>query len=293
MVPFTYNISWAQGAALGEIAKLEYRLVPSLGDTEMSTYTFNLGGGIKMKSGFLGIGLGYTNHNFSFFDLPGNFESQEYEEIHVLRARLFYRHKMGKGWSANFSVAPGLSSNFAEGISGDDFQINVSTGLSKRWEGGKGPATFSFGLAFGTAFGKPQFFPTLSFGKKLSERWNYVLGIPVSGLTYRPDERHSLRARATFFGTYANISSTVSFNDIGDLRHTKLQVNGLDFGVEHNFRIQPNFTTVIRVGYWSTNQFRILDGENTELFNFETTGAAYISMGLTFNLNKRRYGNKK
>lgn len=293
MVPFTYNMSWGQGPAPGEIAKLEYRLVPSLGNTELRTSAFNLGGGVKVKSGFLGMRFGYTHHNFSFFDLPGNFGSQEYEEIHVLRAQFAYRHKMGKGWWANASVAPGLSSNFGEGISDEDFQVNGLVGLSKRWKGKKGPGTFSFGLAFGTAFGKPQFFPTLSLEQKLGEAWGYVLGIPVSGLTYRPNERHSLKVRATFFGIYANISSTVPFNDLGNLKHTKLQANGLDLGVEHNFRIQPNFTTVIRVGYWSANNFRILDVENTELFNFKTTGAAYISMGLRFNLNKRMYGNKK
>ncbi|MGB5817948.1 MAG: DUF6268 family outer membrane beta-barrel protein [Saonia sp.] len=286
MLSLIYVPTWCQMPDPGELGRFEYSMVPSLGDTDLRQYGMHLTGGKKLKSGMVGLGLSYTKHEFSFFNTFQTFDESLYENIHTVRASFFYRRILNDSWSMNIGATPTLSGNFKNNVSSDDLVFNVRAMVSKKWKSETGFSVLSFGIGYGTFFGEPQILPAFSFRKIVNRTWSYFLGIPTTGVNYNFNERHSIRARGAFSGLYANNSATTPFEGIGNLTNTKIRYNGADLGLEHHYRIQPNFTTVIRMGYLLGNRLEILDEANDLLYDFEPNGSAYVSIGLKFNINK-------
>lgn len=268
-----------------DVAMFEYRIIPDINDVEARTYTINANIFTTLLNGNLEFGLSYSNNQFSFFDQPTLLDEASYEETHILEASIAFEKKVTGSWSFAMGIAPTLASDFGNAVTHEDLILNASLAISKKWGHHMGHSTIAFGIAHGTAFGEPLFFPIATFTRKINEKWMYYLGIPRSGITTNINERHAIKAKALFSGSYSNISSTVTF-DNRTIADSKLQYNGLDFGLEHDYRIQPNFTTVIRLGYAAVNNFEIVDNNDRLLYDFEPESSIYFNIGLKFNLNK-------
>ncbi|WP_282079322.1 DUF6268 family outer membrane beta-barrel protein [Aquimarina algiphila] len=279
------NVLWAQNPDM-EVAGFEYTVIPGLGEVGIEKYTANLNFGKKFNKSVLGFGASYDSYNFMFNNAAIDFDTQSYETIHTIKTRLFYRYSINNSWFATVLFSPSLSSNLEGSLSSEDLIMSSAATVSKSWDNETKSSVLTFGISFGTAFGKPQFIPVISYQKMINTQWSYNLGIPRTKLNYSFDLRHKVSISASFKGLFGNISSTMNFKDLGNLTDTKLQYNALDTSVEYNYRIQPNWTTVIRIGYSPWNQLKILDKENKEIYDFEIDNTVFISMGLKFNLNK-------
>ncbi len=282
----TIQIMWSQNPNT-EIAGFEYTTIPNVGDTGIEKYTLNLNLGKRFKKrGTVGVGVSYTYYDFMFNNASLDFDALSYENIHTIKSRFFFKYFINTTWSANVMFAPMLSSNFEGSLSHEDVIISSAVTLSKSWSNEKASSLFTFGIGFGTALGAPQLIPIVSFKKKVNETWSYSLGVPRTEINYHFDSRHTLSTTASFNGLFGNISSTVDFQDLGSFVDTKLQYNSLDTSLDYRYRIQPNWTTIIKIGYSPWNQLKILDNENNEIYDFEPNSSLFIAMGLKFNLNK-------
>ncbi|WP_299433508.1 DUF6268 family outer membrane beta-barrel protein [uncultured Aquimarina sp.] len=286
------NTLWSQRPK-GEIGGFEYSIIPSVGDTQIEKYAVNLNFGTKLGKNLLGFGFSYTYYDFlykkdSFID----FDLAPYETIHNIQFRFFYKYSIGDSWSGIFMFSPSISSNLQGSLSGNDLIINSIASISKKWGDNDTFSLFTFGIGFGTPFGEPQLFPAISFRKKVNSQWNYVLGLPETSLNYNYGERHTFSGKATFNGLFGNASSSTILPDNSLQTDTKLQFNSLNTGFQYNYRIQPNWTTVISLGYTPWNQLRVLDNHNNELYDLGSNSSFYISMGLKFNINKMMNENK-
>ncbi len=280
------NVLWSQNPGK-EIAGFEYSVIPDIGETSIEKYSMNLNLDKKIdEKGVIGFGVSYDYYNFMFDNSSLDLDATAYERIHNIKASIFYKHFINTSWSANLVLSPSLSSSFDTSIDNEDFIINSSVTLSKSWTNRDKEALLTFGVDFGTTFGKPQLIPVISFKKNRAAKWSYALGFPQTRVHYTFDVRHRISADAGFNGLFGNVSSTVDFLGIGSLHDTKLQYNSMDTSLEYNYRIQPNWTTLIKVGYSPWNQLKILDKENNELYDITANGSMFISMGLKFNLNK-------
>ncbi|GAA4274507.1 DUF6268 family outer membrane beta-barrel protein [Aquimarina gracilis] len=282
----TVNIIWSQNPN-NELAGFEYITVPDLGDASVEKYSlsFNLGKKFK-KRAVLGLGIFYDYHEFTYTNASLNFDTGPYVDFHTIKTKLFFKYFIDTSWSANVMFAPLLSSNFEESISSEDVILSSAITLSKSWKTKAGSALLTFGVGYGPAFGKPQLIPVVSFKSKIDETWSYSLGSPKTTINYRINPRHSVSAVVGFNGLFGNVSSTTNIPEIGLIDNTKLQYNSLDTGINYLYRIQPNWTTIVKLGYSPWNQLKILDNENNEIYDFEPNGSVFISMGLKYNLNK-------
>ncbi len=281
----TVNIIWSQSPNM-EIAGFEYTTIPDVGGASVEKYSMNLNLGKKFKNrGVLGLGVSYDYHDFIFNNASLSFDARPYESMHRITADFSFKYNINTTWSTDVIFAPSLSSNFEESLSNEDIVINSSLTLSKSW-GEEKSSLFTFGIGYGTLLGKPQLIPLVSFQKKVNSKWNYIVGIPKTEINYHFNSRHKIAVLAGLRGFFGNISSTVNFPGIGPFTNTKLQYNSLDTGINYTYRIQPNWTTIIKVGYSPWNQLEILDSENNEIYDFEPDSSLFISMGLKFNLNK-------
>ncbi len=270
-----------------EIGGFEYSIIPDLGDTSVEKYTLNLNLGKRFKKrGTFGVGVSYNYYDFMFNNASLDFDAHSYENIHTIRARFFFKYFINTTWSANVMFAPIVSSNFEGGLSHEDVIISSAVTLSKSWSNEKTSSLFTFGIGYGIALGEPQLIPIVSFRKKVNETWSYFLGIPRTKLNYHFDQRHTLSTEASLNGLFSNISSSINFQELGSFTDTKLQYNSLDTSLNYVYQIQPNWTTVVKIGYSPWNQLKILDNENNEIYDFEPDSSLFISIGLKFNLNK-------
>ncbi len=238
-----------------------------------------------VKTILVGFGLSYSKYDFSFFNTPDASAFSSFEQMHALRPTLLIGKKLDSNWTLNAAFSPVISSNFKNGIKREDILAGGRLTVSKRWKSQNGFALFTFGLAYGTLLGEPQIIPLLSFTKKINSSFSYFLGIPATGVKYHINERHSFKLRAAVSGLYANNAQEISFNGFEEVTNTKLLYNALDVALEHRYRIQPNLTTVARLGFVPTSQLEIRGPGQELIYDFLPKSTAYFTMGLSFNLN--------
>ncbi|GAA4276377.1 DUF6268 family outer membrane beta-barrel protein [Aquimarina mytili] len=280
------NVLWSQNPSK-EIVGFEYGLIPNLGETSVEKYTVNFNLGKRLnKSQTIGFGVSYNAYNFMFNSTSNGFDASAYENIHDIMLKVYYKYAITTSWSANLMFSPTISSSLSESLSGEDLILSSIATLSKSWRNGDKRSLLVFGIGYGASLGKPQFIPVISFRKKINARWSYILGAPQTMISYHSNERHKISAEASINGFFGNVSSGVDFPEIGSLQNTKLQYNSLDMALQYKYRIQPNWTTIIKMGYSPWNQLKILDNGNNEIYDFGASSSLFISMGLKYNLNK-------
>ncbi|MDT0606804.1 hypothetical protein [Croceitalea rosinachiae] len=285
MVVLSYSKMHGQSFEFNELVSFEYSLVPSVGETEARMFNLSFTTKKATEIGLIGLSLSYSNHQFSFFEVDNDLENS-LEVFHIVEPRFFYSGSIKNNWSLNISMSPILSSSLINDITNEDLIYNGKITISKDWYNNKNFNSFTLGIGRGQILGEPQFFPIISFNKEIGERLSYSLGFPKSGLWYLVNERNLIHLRGMLSGIYANTSATTIFN--GDqIQHTKLKFSGLDIGLEHIYRLQPNISATTRIGFLSNNSLELLDSNQNLVYNFEPNGSAYLTMGIKYNLNKK------
>ncbi len=277
----------AQKGIHDDIARFEYRMVPSAGDISWGNYAIALTPRIAFpKNNVLGGQFLYEKTMFSFFDTTVGLPIDSFEEIHQIAAGVFYRSNFSNAWGMKVFFSPVISSNLSQSLSWDDVQYAGSIAFLKKWIGEKNDIGFRFGLGYGALFGEPDFYPILSVGGTLGNHMGYRLGFPETHVYRNIGERHQVNLSVAPEGSFTNLSGALNDNGLPNLNDAKLEYKALDIGLEHTFRIQPYLNTLVKVGYLTENSLQLLDEATVMLNDFDTNGSVYITMGLTVNLNK-------
>ncbi|MEM1337745.1 MAG: hypothetical protein AAF634_05215 [Bacteroidota bacterium] len=286
--------SRAQGLEYDDTIDFQYAIAPSVGKHQLEIFLFSMN--VSCKAGFadLAFGLEYQTNAFVYFNVPGINPLDSFEQFYVFSPTVGIAKELGKGWYFHGHARPVLSSNFSSGLSKEDFIPGYQFGLQKRWQGDGTFSVLDIGLEYGTMVsGKPGVFPILKYHKKIGEHFSVVLGYPSSRVTYIPSNRHTLDFSASLQGFYYNNSDVVVFNTGNPITDTKLVFNGLDVQATHLYRIQPQFTTVVRIGFLAPHTMEIATTEGLSLYDFSPNNSIYFSIGITYNLKMDLDGQKK
>lgn len=270
-----------------ELGRFEYTILPDMGDVQMERYQLNGMIGKKTKNGFLGFGISYAHIDFVFKGLSTPFDFNSYREMQVIQPRVMYRHLLKNNWSLQASVQPTLSSNFSGSLSSEDLQFNIMLNASKSWGEAGRQSQLSFGVLYGVVLGEPGFLPLVQYTKQVNEHLSYAIGIPRTGVFYTFD-KNTLGLQLAPNGLYSNNSEYVSIPELGSIRDTKLQLNGIGVVLEHNYRLDDLFSTSIKAGYVVGEELSIRDVDGNKIYTFDTSPTPTISMGIKMNINKRR-----
>ncbi|GMN07072.1 hypothetical protein MTsPCn5_24610 [Croceitalea sp. MTPC5] len=275
----------AQKKEKSGFATFHYDMVPEVGEASWNQYSVAFNKSLfSFKRQELGFVAGYRNTTYDFFETAIPSVTKAFEEIHLITGGFFYRHDLQRNWGFEVTFSPVISSTLDSGISGADFQYGGNANIHKIWNTNDGKVTaLKLGAGYGTALGQPSFYPVFSFMTTFN-RWSLELGFPGSSITYDITPRHDLCLNAEYLGSYANIQNGLPigqevYND------SKLEYEAIDLGVTHKYRLQPNFTSVLRMGYLMDNNLRLLSGNEQQLNEFNTSESIYFSMGLILNFN--------
>ncbi|WP_461444660.1 DUF6268 family outer membrane beta-barrel protein [Maribacter sp.] len=271
-----------------EIAGLEYGYLPELGNTELRTFKANINLAKPIGKSIIGFGLSYQNFGFSFDEATNVIDLDGYGNMHAIRANLSFIRPLGNSWAVVASVGPSLMSNFGDGISSEDLVFNVLAATTKRWGDSDRNTMIMVGLIYGAQFGEPRVFPALSLRQKLNPHWSYSVGLPVTGLNYRINDRHRISVLASPEGLFANNSNPVAVEGNRSLSDTKLLFNGLNTRLAYTYRFTKFLAFSVEGGFIPISNLRILDNENQDIYDFEPDSGAYFKAGLKLVLNRKQ-----
>ncbi|TAI47200.1 hypothetical protein EW142_10970 [Flagellimonas allohymeniacidonis] len=267
-----------------EIASFDYSLLPNINNTDISETSIRLNHQFNWANTTLQLHGTYLQRQYQFYGNTALINFGNFETTHFLQFKGTVNRSLGKNWKLQSEIAPSLASNLENGLSTRDWVLNQSVGLVKEWNGPNRKVSLKFGAGRGTFFGKPQFVPILKYGISHGNKWSLNLGFPKSDYIQVINERNSIASFIAVNGTYTNLSGNISIDDLGTFEHAKLVQNGIDFGLEYLFRIQPNFTTSLKSGYSMVNSLEIQDENENILYDFDPNGSVYISIGLKYNI---------
>ena len=267
-----------------EIASFAYSVFPSINNTDISETSIRLNTQFHWSNTTLQLQGAYVQRQYQFYGNAALINFGNFETTHFLQFKGTVSRWLGKNWKLQSEIAPSLASNLENGVSTKDWVLNQSAGLIKEWNGPNRKVALKFGVGRGTYFGKPQFIPIFKYGVSHDNKWSLNLGFPQSEYIRIINERNSITSFVTVNGTYTNLSGSLSIDNLGTFEHAKLVQNGIDFGLEYLFRIQPNFTTSLKSGYSMVNSLEIQDDNENILYDFDPNGSIYVSIGLKYNI---------
>ncbi|MEM1258713.1 MAG: DUF6268 family outer membrane beta-barrel protein [Bacteroidota bacterium] len=262
--------------------QFQYGVAPSLGKHQMETYEYGMGKtfqALGMPSSFR---VDYLNSRFTYFEVSSITDVAVYERLHLVDFQIETTKDFSNGWNVLFHLNPQLSSNFSTGLGAEDVILGFGLGISKKWN----KSALTLGLERSTTLGRPQLLPFMRYYQKINESVNLQLGFPHSCIEYLVDQRHKIAVHSMAEGNYYNITGSSYFTELGDISDSKLNFSSFNFSLEHQYKIQPNITTITQIGLLANNRLVVEKSNGDSLFTFNTNESIYFSMGLQFNLNK-------
>ena len=181
-----------------------------------------------------------------------------------------------------------LISNFSSGISSEDFVFNAMVGVVKKWGDDERNSTLMVGAFYGTQLGEPTLLPAVSFSQKLNAHWSYSLGLPVTGINYRVNEKHQFALLASPQGIFGNNPSEERVEGNRTITNTKLQFNGINTRVSYQFKFTKHLALFTEGGFLPSSELKILDDNNNEIIDLDSGSGAYINAGMRFVINRPR-----
>jgi hypothetical protein len=263
---------------------IDYTLAPLSEDgVDFSKASAKLRLPTQLKKGLLlnSFGVDYYKLNYSnSFDIQTN----ELEKLYAINYSIGYVRPLTAKWILMGQVGTSLSSNLTRSISSDDFIFRGGINAIKRGGTLENPSRLTFGLNYTTITGEPRILPMISFTKKVNDKFSYGIGFPNTHAKYNFNEKHSLKSLIWINGFYSNLGNPILVD--ADIEAEKASYRAVSFGLEYNYLLNSNISLILKGGYSVSNEYHLLDTNNNEVYDFDTTPEPYFSVGLKYKLNK-------
>lgn len=266
-----------------EIARMDYSVIADLGGNTVSDLDVAFRQQLWKGKHELALEADYQNREFNFFDGLDLSSLMDLNRIHTLGVSLCYEKQLGTSYALKANVNPVVSTTWGKALNGDDFYFLFQTTFSKTWQQVDKTQSIAIGLSRNVIFGEPEILPVLSFTMSWNNQWLATLGFPESRLDFNWNERNTVSLKGSFEGNYSHVSSPWSLNGQSIDATSFLVLNGKQLGLEHKYRLQPNFTTSLSAGWQFVDEFEITDSDETTLYDFGSDSSLHFSLGIQYN----------
>ncbi|MCL3781311.1 hypothetical protein EMN47_13050 [Prolixibacteraceae bacterium JC049] len=226
----------------------------------------------KVSTKFSGMDIEFEKDNEFTKDLE-NFYGVGFDFDYVM--------VMNSKWSFLGRLTPKMSSNFTDGIKGDDIYINAFAIFNySRTKNSK----LSFGVMYSSTLGTPAPLPYISYYKRFSEKWSMNVGFPVTGLSYDINEKSKLTGFFEFRGFNANISEKISDPTFIDNRLAEqVKYKDLFSGIEYVYNFNK-ISVKAKAGYTLSREFELRDKDKDAAYEFDMGNSFFFGFGIGFTL---------
>jgi len=273
----TFN---AHGQFYEGVALIDYAIAPTSEDgVDFSKISAKYSYPKKLKKGVLinSVGVDYFQMNYdSHFEI----ETQDLENLYNINYNLRYVYPLDSKWVLMGQVGASLSSNLRNSIQSDDFIFTGGINAIKRGGTLDNPSRLLLGFNYVTLTGKPRVLPMISYVKKVNDTFSYGLGFPNTYAKFNFNEKNSLKSLIWVNGFYTNLSNPIFIN--ANMEAKKASFRALLLGLEYGHLLNKRTSIILKGGYTLSNEYLLLDMNNNEVYNFNTTSEPYFSIGLKF-----------
>lgn len=252
-------------------------------DHDFSKTDLQLNIPIKLNSGILRNSISLNYYQTNFVD-DIRFSTIDLEKNYGINYGLMYTFNFSDKWSLAARGGISLTSNFTNGILGDDLVFNGGLMGVKRGGTADKPSKLMFGLGYATITGEPRVIPLISYTKKVSDKFSYGIGFPKTYASYNINERSTLKSILWMNGYYSNLSDPI---DIGNnINAEKSSFSAIALGIDYSYRMDESWSIVFKGGYSIKNKYDLLDNNNDIIYSFDSSSKPYFSTGVKFNINR-------
>lgn len=269
-----------------DLIALDYEIYPSLNQIQFENKSVAIDFTSLLDTSNIGFGVSYTNHSFDFEDytMYNNFNS--FEELHSVEVFAKYKMALANNWDLGVTLAPYLSSTFNNKITNEDFVLSYSANFIKSWDNEGLKSYLKLGVGYGSLYGKPSFYPLVSYTKNVNEKLRYEIGFPRSGVFFNINAQSSIDFTVAPESIYVNNSSGFSLENTAVNYNSKLEFKALKASLGYTFQFDNYWSSYFNVGYLAASELTIENNDN-KIYDFGSNESLSLNLGISFNINKK------
>ncbi|MDO6596626.1 hypothetical protein Q4512_06845 [Oceanihabitans sp. 2_MG-2023] len=269
-----------------DLINVDYEIYPNVNDVQIKNKTVAINFASLLDTSKFNFGLNYTYNTIDFNDHDTHNDFNAFEELHTIQAFAQYKKALINTWDAEFTIAPYIYSTLNKKITKEDFVLSYKANFIKTWDKNGLKSYLKLGAGYGSLFGKPNFYPIISYTSTINEKFKYEIGIPVTGAYYKINNHNTLQITAKPESIYANNASNFMLDTNEMISDSKLEFKAIKLALGYSYRLDKNWTTKCNVGYLTNSELTIKENDN-KIYDFDSTESLSINVGLSFNLNKK------
>ncbi|ALJ03871.1 hypothetical protein APS56_01315 [Pseudalgibacter alginicilyticus] len=287
MVAFMMSLGNKIYAQLNEsIFSFNYGLAP-IGHDNIDFYNtdFKFGIPVKLKKGTLVNSVGFKNYGFNYTK-DFSFSTTNISRLYDVNYSLKYIAPLAETWLLTTHAQVAIVSNLTNTISNNDLQLTGYMLVTKLLGADKKNEALTWGVSYSTIMGVPEVLPIISYTNQISDKFLFGLGFPETFVDYKINKISSIKSVFMVDGFYANLNNSVNINST--THADKVSFTSTSLGLEYNYKMDDLWGINFKGGYAFTNRYKLLNNNDTEVFNFNTASKPYLSAGITFNIKKTK-----
>ncbi|MFD2914090.1 hypothetical protein [Psychroserpens luteus] len=272
-----------------DLVTLEYEIYPSLNAIELEKKSVVIDFTTLFDKPTIGFGARYTSHSMGFEDYNMHNMFTSFEELHHVSVYAKYRKALANNWNLDATIAPYLASTFNEGITREDFVLSYSAHFIKNWDNDGLKSSLKLGGGYGSLFGKPNFYPLISYSKAVNKKFRYEIGFPITGAYYKINEQSQIDITAQPESIYANNPSGFNIVNESLIDNSKLQFSALKLSIVYTYLFDDNWSSSFSVGYLAASELTIEDSNSNSnnIYDFDSNESVSLNIGISFNINNK------
>lgn len=269
-----------------DLVALEYEIYPGISDIQFNNKSVNIDFTSLLEHSAIGFGVNYTNRSLDFEDYETNHNFNEFEELHNIEVFANYKKALLNNWNLNLTFAPYLSSSLNEKITSEDFVLSYSVNFIKNWDKEGLKSHLKLGAGYGSLFGKPNFYPLISYSNNVNEKLRYEIGFPLSGAFYKINTQSTIDFTAQPESIYANNASGLNLYNDSVLYDSKLEFKALKVSLGYKLQFDSNWSSYFNVGYLTASELSLENNDHT-IYDFDSSGSLSLNIGISLNINNK------
>ena len=185
-------------------------------------------------------------------------------------------------WTTAVQFNPQIRTNDFENLNKENFIFNTEIHFKRKIDN---KSEITFGIIYGTLFGKPSIYPTLEYNKIVNSKISYSIGFPKSLIKYNLNEKNNFQLISNYNSYYSSLNRSNSrvINQEASQYET-IFLSKINTTIEYNYIFYDNSVINIKLGKCFNNKLKIEESSNvSSSYNFKND--FIISMGFKYNLN--------
>lgn len=219
----------------------------------------------------------YENTSFNYENNIASGNEIRPDQLHTLKLRFIYAQDLNDDWTIVTIINPTLSSDFEDGLSGDDLLFNggliFSRSLSERF-------SLGLGVMSSYAFGERRLLPVIDVKyESENEKFFAQARFPKLTVAYLVTPKFEVGLKAAQEGSqynYKNIQTP------GSLESDYIKFSATNFGPTVSYEIFKNIRLNSQLGMSTSRQFKVFDTGNEELGDLTPENNVFFNAGLSF-----------